>query len=190
MEGRALRRAAENRRHIPPSRLRQVLSGGDRRSIGRADEVAAQAPGDPALFDELIRCMADDDPVIAMRAADAAQKAAVHTPALLATHSRVILGALSRSPHQEVRWHVAQMIPCLSLSKAQRSQARKLLMRYLDDASRIVRVCAMQALADLTRQEPGWREEILTLLRDLAHTGSPAVRARARKLIGELAVRR
>ncbi len=47
------------------------LQGGDRRSIGRADEVVADVLNDPALFDDLFQGMLHDDPVVRMRSADA-----------------------------------------------------------------------------------------------------------------------
>ena len=49
-----------------------MLAGGDRRSIGRADEVAALAESDPGLLPLLISGMSNHEPLIRMRCADAA----------------------------------------------------------------------------------------------------------------------
>jgi hypothetical protein len=49
------------------------LHGGDRRSIGRVPEVVAEVLGNPGLFGELITGMEHPDPVVRMRAADAAE---------------------------------------------------------------------------------------------------------------------
>lgn len=46
------------------------LQGGDRRSIGRADEVVEDVLGDPTLFEFVFAGMLHDDPIIRMRAAD------------------------------------------------------------------------------------------------------------------------
>jgi len=57
---------------------------------------------------------------------------------------------------------------------------------YIDDRSRIVRTFAMQALFDLAKDDPSSRRRLVPLLNDLARNGSPAVRARAGKLIRAL----
>ena len=54
-------------------RILDKLSGGDRRSIGRVDEVVADVLRDPSLFERVFDGMLSDDPIIRMRAADAGQ---------------------------------------------------------------------------------------------------------------------
>jgi len=44
----------------------------------------------------------------------------------------------------------------------------------------------MQALFDLAKDDPSSRRRLVPLLNDLARTGSPAVRARVRKLVRSL----
>ena len=63
--------------------IRSMLSGGDRRSIGRSNEVAGLVLRRPRYFRKLIECLWNDDPVVRMRAADAAEKASRQRPALL-----------------------------------------------------------------------------------------------------------
>ena len=128
------------------------LSGGDRRSIGRSNEVVADVLADPSLFDLIFDAIASDDPLIGMRAADAVEKITARRPELLRPHKHRLLTELAFIPQQQVRWHVAQMLPRLSLSPLERRQAAEILESYLDDESSIVRTCAMEALADL---EPG-----------------------------------
>jgi hypothetical protein len=60
------------------------------------------------------------------------------------------------------------------------------LQGWLDDKSSIVKTCAMQGIADLTRQDPTLRDEVLDLLRALRRSGTPAMRARGRILIEQL----
>ena len=87
------------------------LKGGDRRSIGRVSEVVADVLDDPALFDVVFHGMLDDDPVIRMRAADAVEKITVDYPEYLQPYKTKLLRQVARIEQQEVRWHVAQMIP-------------------------------------------------------------------------------
>ena len=63
--------------------LLDELAGGDRRSIGRVDEVVANVLDDPALFDKLFHGIVGDDLLIRMRAADAAQRVTAQRPACL-----------------------------------------------------------------------------------------------------------
>ena len=68
---------------MPRNNLLTALTGGDRRSIGQADRVAARVSKDARLFPELIAGMWSDDPLVRMRAADAAEKVTRGNPELL-----------------------------------------------------------------------------------------------------------
>ena len=162
------------------------LGGGDRRSIGRSNEVVADVLADPTLFDLIFDAIASDDPLIAMRAADAVEKVTARRPELLRPHKRRLLTELASIPQQEVRWHVAQMLPRLSLSARERRQAAEIVESYLDDRSGIVRTCAMQALAELAVDDAELRARVVPLLRRLTRDGTPAMRARGRRLLAEL----
>jgi hypothetical protein len=159
------------------------LSGGDRRSIGRSNQIAAQAAKDPKHFAQLIAALWHADPVIRMRAADAAEKASARRPALLPPYKKELLGLLVEATQPELRWHLAQIIPRLDLSPQELQRAASALRTYLADRSSIVRTFAMQALADLAEQDETLRPEIVDLVRRACKTGSPAMRARARKLL-------
>jgi hypothetical protein len=87
---------------------------------------------------------------------------------------------------QEVRWHVAQMLPRLGLSEAEQAQAVEILLDYLNDKSKIVKTFAMQALADLAEREAKLRPQVSKLLAKLTETGSPAMKSRGRKLLDRL----
>ncbi len=62
------------------------LQGGDRRSIGRSDEVVAQVLADPALLAPLAEGLLADDPLVRMRAADALEKVTAQHPDWLQAH--------------------------------------------------------------------------------------------------------
>lgn len=161
------------------------LQGGDRRSIGRSDEVVAQVLADPALLAPLAEGLLADDPLVRMRAADALEKVTAQHPDWLQAHKALLLGEAARLDQQEVRWHVAQMLPRLELSAGERARAVAILRADLDHESRIVRAFALQALSELADRDPAQRQEVLALLEELSVTGCPAVRSRARKLLAE-----
>jgi len=93
---------------------------------------------------------------------------------------------LDKSTQQELRWHLAQMIPRLHLSKKDRTRAISALRHYLDDQSSIVKTFAMQAMADLANTDEKLVPEIRELLTSLTKQGTAAMRARGRKLLRQL----
>jgi hypothetical protein len=163
--------------------LTSVLQGGDRRSLGRANEVVTLVLGNPKRFPELVDCIWSDDPVIRMRAVDAAEKITVQRPELLQPVKAELLGLAAESSQPEVRWHLALMLPRLSLNGAEREQLILILKRYLTDRSAIVKTCALQAFADLAQVFPALRPEALSILEHAERTGTAAMKARARKLL-------
>jgi hypothetical protein len=84
---------------------------------------------------------------------------------------------------QEVRWHVAQMIPRLKLSQVERQEAMQILTNYLSDRSKIVQTFSLQAMADLAEQEPEFRPQVIAVFEGAYQSGSPAVKSRIRKLM-------
>jgi len=162
------------------------LKGGDRRSIGRVDEVIADVLEDPTLFDALFRGMLDDDPVVRMRSADAVEKITADHPEYLRPYRKKLLEQVARVDQQEVRWHVVQILPRLEWSDEERTVIVGILLSYLDDESKIVKTFAMQGLADFAEQDEGLRPRVVELLEGLVETGSPAMKSRGRKLLERL----
>lgn len=162
------------------------LRGGDRRSIGNADEVAAAVLQEPGLFPELFAGLLDDDPVVQMRAADAVEKTTRKRPDLLQPWKRQLLEIVAQSDEKEIRWHVAQMLPRLKLTPGELDHAVQILNGYLQDTSSIVKTFSMQALADLALQEPTLLDDVLPILQHLTLTGTPAMKSRGRKLLKRL----
>ncbi len=86
---------------------------------------------------------------------------------------------------KEVRWHVAQMLGRVLLTPRQRERALELLEEYLCSSdSQIVKVSALQALADLAKLDRSLRPKVLRLIKAAMRSGSPSLKARARKLLG------
>ena len=167
----------------------KLLEGGDRRSIGRADEVAALVSKDPGLFPELIAGLWSEDPVVRMRAADATEKFTRENPEFLQPYKQELLGLMAETKEQELRWHLAAMVPRLTLSARERQLAVSLMNGYLEDRSSIVKTSALQGLADLamlTVDDASLRPKVIELLRESTRNGTPAMKARSRKLLLQL----
>jgi hypothetical protein len=159
------------------------LKGGDRRSIGRADEVVAEVLDIPTLFDNLFSGMRHDDPLVRMRSADAVEKITALYPEYLEPYKNTIIEEVAPIDQQEVRWHVAQMVPRLELSKTELNEVFNILLGYLDGNSKIVKTFSMQALADLAQQHAELIPQVMQILEEQIRTGSPAMKSRGRKLL-------
>lgn len=163
-----------------------LLEGGDRRSIGRADEVAAILSKEPGQFPELIAGLWSDDPLVRMRAADTTEKFTRANREFLRPYKKELLGLMAETRQQELRWHLAAMIPRLPLNARERQVAVSSLNGYLEDRSSIVKTSALQGLADLARDDSHLRPQVIELLRESARSGTPAMKARSRKLLLQL----
>jgi len=162
----------------------------DRRSIGRSNAVAALVLKHPHSRNfgtaQLVRALWHSDPVVRMRAADALEKASTSKPAIISRFKSELLGLLSETSQQELRWHLALMLPRLPLTPGERRRSVPHLRRYLDDRSSIVKTCALQAIFELSKQDSSLRSEALDLLRAAARSGTAAMRARSRILLKKL----
>ena len=163
--------------------LQLLLGGGDRRSIGKSNQVAARVLRHPREFAALLACLWSDDPLVRMRAADALEKISCQRPALLAPFKAELLGLAEEATQSELRWHLAQMLPRLPLAAPERNRAVALLRLYLRDRSSIVKTTALQAFFDLAREMPSLEQEVADLLESASRTGTPAMRARSRNLL-------
>jgi hypothetical protein len=168
---------------MPQQRIKAMLEGSDRRSIGRANEVAHLVFRHPRRFRGLIECLWSENPVVRMRAADAAEKVSAKKPRLLDRYKAELLGLLAETEQIELRWHLAAMVPRLRLTVRERQRAAAALLHYLGDRSSIVKTSALQGLADLARDDAALRGSVKQLLEDAVQSGTPAMRARARKLL-------
>jgi hypothetical protein len=164
----------------------EKLKGGDRRSIGKVDEVVEAVSDRPELFDDLFQGMLSSDPIIRMRSADAVEKITVQHPEYLQVYKKKLIEDVAKIEQQEIRWHVAQMFPRLITSKEEVEAIVEILLNYLRDKSKIVKTFSMEALATFAENDSALRPRVYGLLEKLVKTGSPAMKSRGRKLLERL----
>lgn len=140
----------------------------------------------PALFPALIDGMHHNDELVRMRAADAVEKLTLTNPQLIRPFKRRLISLARRVEQQKLRWHLAQMLPRLELSRQDRRVVASILRGYLKDHSRIVKTFAMQGLADLAEQDCRLLAQVRRVISTLVRTGSPAMKSRGRKLLLQL----
>jgi hypothetical protein len=174
---------ARNREIMKREPISRMLQGGDRRSIGNSNRVVAAVLQNPTRLAELIECLWNDDSVIRMRAADAAEKVSLRRPELLAPFKAELLGLAEEAIQAELRWHLALMLPRLPITSSERRRAWNRMQSYLDDRSSIVKTCAIQAMAELAKGDGALEPRIIDLLERACRSGTPAMKARSRKLL-------
>ena len=167
--------------------LLQSLVGGDRRSIGESNRAVSAVFENPALIDVLFQGLETPDPVLRMRCADAIEKVTARRPAILLPYKKAILQRLSRMEQQQVRWHIAPMLARLPLTEAEEDHVVALLLSFTIGSSSIVKTMSMQALADIALRSPRWLPPIKQHIEELSVMGTPAMKARSRKLLTLLA---
>jgi len=164
----------------------EKLRGGDLRSIGRANEIVADIKKDSTLIEKVFPGLYDSDPVVKARCADVIEKTTIDRPELLSSHKQDIISILQNETQQEVCWHIAQIIPRLKYTPVQEKEIIAGLNRYLSHRSKIVRVCALEALTDLAKKNTMIVKEVIKTILFHVKTGSPAVQARGKKLLKRL----
>jgi len=164
------------------------LRGGDRRSIGRSNEVVMEVLAAPDLFSEVFDGLLSD----AMRRC--AGEGIVQRPAMLQPYKARLLDEAAAIPQQEVQWHVAQtclpdrqVCGYLELNAAEKTRVAGIMESYLaTSSSAIVRVMALQTLADLALHDQAFASRAVALLQEQIARGSPTVVSRGKKLLRSL----
>ena len=162
------------------------LAGGDRRSIGQVAKVVDEVIGQPALFETVFKAMLADDPVVRMRAADSVEKISKTHPHYLQPYKDLLINQVAAVDQQEVRWHVAQLLPRLSLNLRERETVVEILFGYLQDKSNIVKTFSLQSLADFAQEDDSLRRKVVAVIEEMVQEGSPAVINRGKKLLAKL----
>jgi hypothetical protein len=106
----------------------RLTEGRHRLSIGRTAEVVDLVRANSKRAPELLECLWDEEPAVAMRAADALEKLTRHRPSdpdpgrkpLLAGLQRnwkpQLIGLLAEATENKLRWCPAAMVPRLLLT--------------------------------------------------------------------------
>lgn len=164
-----------------------ALTGGDRRSLGRTEEVVGHVLLTPESMDELFSCLFHDDDVVRMRAGDALEKVCRQRPGLLAPYVDRILDDVAATEQPSVRWHVAQMLGEVALGPEQQRRALTVLDGYLRHSTDwIVLNCSLAAYAGLAEPEPSLRPRLRTHLERHAGSQHRSVAKRAQRLLAAL----
>ena len=173
------------------SEIRAILADARNRiGPGRAFDAAMRVLENPRLCRQLVKCLWDEDEGVASRAADALESVAAESPRTVARWKDALLGLLVEAGPIKLRWHLGLTVTGMRLTPRECRRVYGVLQGWLDHKSSIVKTCAMQGIAELSRQDLSLEDQVLDLLRALSRSGTPAMRARGRVLIEQLEKRK
>ncbi len=166
--------------------LLESLSHGDKRMVIGVEEAVSLVLKDSSLFPILIDGLINDSELIAMRSADAIEKLTSDNPGWLQPYKNTLMKLVKNANQQEVRWHLCQIIPRITLSLKERIALTEEFKVYLTDTSRIVVTFALQAMVDLANEDEKMRSEVVPIIKKMMKDGSPAIQSRGKKLLKQL----
>lgn len=167
--------------------IRDRLRGDERRQLGSSDSVSSDILRRPEGFVELFEAFFDEDPVVGIRASDAAEKATRGRPDLLVPFRKRLISEAGEVPAPEVRRNVAQMLPRIKFEPRERAKAIALLQRYLKDQNSDLVLAALQALTDFSNDDAVLREKMIPILERFSREGATeGLKFRGRRMLARL----
>ncbi|MCL4248864.1 MAG: hypothetical protein KJ065_12025 [Anaerolineae bacterium] len=168
------------------SLIQQALTGGDRRSLGRTEEVVLWVLADGYRLDELFECLFVEDKIVRMRASDGLEKVARQQPDRFVPYVERLLTDVAEIEQASVQWHLAQILSEIPLTTEQQARAIELLKLNLDlyDDWIVVNL-TLEALAKFARQDDDLRQEFRAILRRYQYSPKKSIASRVRKLLRE-----
>lgn len=160
-----------------------LLLGKDRRTIGNADQVV-QLIVDQRSFDELFGLVFHHERNLVMRAADAVEKVTRTHKEFLVPHKIQLLSLLKSAGPMELKWHIAQLVPRLSLDPHELQEVWSILSYWVQNPneSKIVRVNSLQGLFDFAIDHPAFKVSLQNILNTVEREPIPSLIARIKKL--------
>lgn len=165
------------------NRFTHDLLGTDLRSLGKSNEVLKSIT-DQESFDELFELIFHHERLLVMRAVDTVEKITLIHSSYLQPHKTQLLSILKSADHKELKWHIAQLITRVKLSKKELVVVWHTLTYWAlnKNESKIVRVNSLQGLFDLSRQYPQLKENFIKVMLTMEREIIPSIQARVRKL--------
>ena len=160
-----------------------LLVGKDLRSV-RQNSIVVASVRDQHSFDELFKLTLHHERPLVMRSVDAVEKITRNRPEFLEPHKSQLLSILKSADHKELKWHIAQLISRVKLTRTELEDVWHVLTYWAlnRNESKIVRVNALQGLFDLSRINHHLNKDFLKTLAAMEHEMIPSIRARIRKL--------
>ena len=149
---------------------------------------AALAEGGERVRADLVRSLRSENKAEAERAARSLKKIAEADRLALYGLRKALLKEAFRAEDIRVQWNLTIVLGRLPLTGRDKAVAIDLMFERLRDPSGLNRTFAMQALMDLSERDlsengMALRSRVLPIVREALEHGTPAMQARARRLL-------
>lgn len=145
---------------------------------------AAFGPDGAEVCGELVRRLGDKDKDVCERAARTLKKISEADAGALYAWRKELIKEAFRTKDVRVQWNLSILLGRLPLKGRDKAVVVDLMYERLQDKSGLNRALAMQALMDLSENDAALRKRVVPIVREALEGGTPAMRARARKLLG------
>jgi hypothetical protein len=161
------------------------MARGPEAAIPEMVEAAFGVEGDDVCA-ELVRRLREKDKAVVERAARTLKKISEADAARLLQWRKALIGEAFRAADVRVQWNMTIVLGRLPLKGQDKAVVVDLMFERLRDKSGLNRTMAMQALMDLSEQDAKLRVRVMPIVREFLENGTPAMRARARRLLPQL----
>src|SRR5438132_3597603 len=166
--------------------IRELLTGGDRRSIADSNRVRALVEADHSLVTELAKLTTDENWLIVQRALDLLEKLAQQHPEWIERHKKIFIGPLATSDKWEIRLQIVRALPLFHWTPAQSKRVERILIENVSFPQAFVRAWALDSLSRFASREKSRAAKLAPILkrglREFESSSSKALQARARNI--------
>lgn len=162
--------------------LRDLLAGGDRRSIGQGKKALQRVLEDRRLVAPLVDLAGDADWLVSMRALDLLEKLAHSNPDWVEPHKQVFIGPLADSDKWEVRLQIVRALPLFQWTAKDLRRVIGILRRDIGHPQTFVKAWATDSFSILALRQPALMPEAVAAVEALEASSSKALRTRARNI--------
>jgi len=134
----------------------------------------------------LVGLLKHEDILTVERAARTLKKISEANAAMLFRWRKTLIAKAFRAKDVRVQWNLTIVLGRLPLKGQDKALVVDLMFERLQDKSGLNRTVAMQALMDLSEQDANLRARVRPIVREFLDNGTPAMRARATKLLKKM----
>jgi hypothetical protein len=145
---------------------------------------AAFGVGGDAVCAELVGRLWGEDKGVVERAARTLKKISERDAARLFAWRKRLIEEAFRAADVRVQWNMTIVLGRLPLKGRDKAVVVDLMFERLRHKSGLNRTMALQALMDLSEQDAKLRGRVMPVVREFLENGTPAMKARARRLLG------
>ena len=161
------------------------MGRGPEAAVPEMVEAAFGVEGD-AVCGELARRLRNGDKAVVERAARTLKKISEANAVRLFPWRKALIEEAFRAADVRVQWNMTIVLGRLPLKGRDKAVVVDLMFERLRDKSGLNRTMALQALMDLSEQDAKLRVRVMPVVREFLENGTPAMKARARKLLQNL----